>query len=110
MGYFDSAKNRVLWTQELSRLRTDRDKFLNEGIDPYSDRPDHAVSGTENMDRVRISYMQLEQEEAMAVRSQNERSGTQRDMKHEAEPAPSRRETQEKQKKPEALKQKGPAV
>lgn len=110
MGYFDSAKNRVLWTQELAGLRAKREKFLTEGIDPYSDRPEREPSGLESGDRVRISYAQLEQEEAMAVRTQKERSGTQHEMKREAEPVRSRAAEGLTPKKPEVPRQRGPAV
>ena len=36
MGYFDSAKNRVMWAKELEGLKILRKQFEETGIDPYS--------------------------------------------------------------------------
>lgn len=63
MAYFDSAKNRALWSKELSGLRQEKERRAMEGYTPEEEKkgykPDHPY-------RVRITFAQLEQEEALA--------------------------------------------
>lgn len=63
MAYFDSAKNRALWSKELSELRQEKERRAMEGYTQEEEKkrykPDHPY-------RVRITLAQLEQEEAFA--------------------------------------------
>lgn len=61
MAYFDSAKNRALWSKELSALKEEKEHREKYGYSPDAVSPAYK-SG--NPHRVRITYAQLEQEEA----------------------------------------------
>ena len=63
MSYFDSAKNRVMWQRELETLRKERQRRAEEGYDP-SQKQETLKNNFSN--RVRISFAQLEKEEAEA--------------------------------------------
>lgn len=65
MGYFDSAKNRAAWEKKMIGLRAERKRREEEGFKPGSGRE-------EKMDRevlkpgvTRMTFQQLEAEEAM---------------------------------------------
>lgn len=63
MAYFDSAKNRALWSKELSELKQEKERRAVEGYSPNNEKkeykPDHPY-------RVRMTFAQLEREEALA--------------------------------------------
>ncbi|MDO5408533.1 MAG: hypothetical protein Q4F28_14590 [Eubacteriales bacterium] len=77
MGYFDSAKNRVLWQRELSRLKVERDRRSSTG---YGGPGAESKAENEHPGRQRITFAQLEREELeSAAKGRSFRSGS-RDM------------------------------
>ena len=66
MGYFDSAKNRVMWAKELEGLKTLRRQFEETGIDPYSTGKANRV--VRNGKRIPVTFRELEREEMEAQR------------------------------------------
>lgn len=67
MGYFDSAKNRVMWAKELEGLKILRRQFEETGIDPYSTGKANRV--VRNGKRIPVTFRELEREEMEAQRS-----------------------------------------
>ena len=67
MGYFDSAKNRVLWAKELEGLKILRTRFEETGIDPFSSgAPGYTARSGK---RIPVTFRELEREEAEAKRA-----------------------------------------
>ena len=67
MGYFDSAKNRVMWAKELEDLKILRRQFEETGIDPYSSGTASRV--VRNGKRIPVTFRELEREEIEAQRT-----------------------------------------
>lgn len=63
MAYFDSAKNRALWSKELSELRQEKERRTAEGYSPNDEKKEYK---SDHPHRVRITFAQLEREEAFA--------------------------------------------
>ncbi|WP_432628121.1 hypothetical protein [Brotaphodocola sp.] len=63
MAYFDSAKNRALWSKELSALKEEKVYREKYGYTPEAGGKTHQP---DNPHRVRITYAQLEREEALS--------------------------------------------
>ena len=80
MGYFDSAKNRVMWAKELEGLKTLRRQFEETGIDPYSTGKANRV--VRNGKRIPITFRELEREEMEAQRTGKVRTGPSPQKKH----------------------------
>lgn len=68
MAYFDSAKNRASWNQELNRLRKERMRREQEGYVPGEEKKE-AV----NPHRRRITYAELLEQEYGAGRERQKR-------------------------------------
>lgn len=79
MSYFDSAKNRVMWQRELEALRKERQRRAEEGYDP-SRKQETLQRNVSN--RVKISFAQLEREEAEAS---GNRMRTERGLRYQKE-------------------------
>ncbi len=72
MAYFDSAKNRVLWLDELAELKQMKDSYEKTGVDPFTAR---ASQNTENAvaGRTPVAFASLEREEEMDLERQRTR-------------------------------------
>ena len=73
MGYFDSAKNRVMWAKELEGLKILRKQFEETGIDPYSSGSVSRV--VRNGKRIPVTFRELEREEMEAQKTGRVRTG-----------------------------------
>ncbi len=62
MAYFDSAKNRTLWKEELDRLRQEKEKRQQRGFQPNDQDGEALMMDSSNPHRVRINFRQLEAE------------------------------------------------
>ena len=80
MGYFDSAKNRVMWTKELEGLKILRKQFEETGIDPYS--AGTASRLVRNGKRIPVTFREREREEMEAQRTGKVRTGPSPQKKH----------------------------
>ena len=66
MSYFDSAKNRVLWLDELTKLKQMKDSYEKTGIDPFKERAAPAAeTATAGRTPVRFSTLEREEEKEM---------------------------------------------
>lgn len=68
MAYFDSAKNRAMWQRELASLDRERERRAREGYSPDSGKTEVQKKEADNPFRKKITFVQLEQEEAEASR------------------------------------------
>jgi hypothetical protein len=66
MAYFDSAKNRAVWQQELKTLKAEKERRASVGYVPSAES--ELTFGVENPHRVRTSYTKLENEEYQVER------------------------------------------
>ena len=80
MGYFDSAKNRVMWAKELEGLKILRKQFEETGIDPYSAGTVSRV--IRNGKRLPVTFRELEREEMEAQKTGKIRTGPSPQKKH----------------------------
>lgn len=73
MAYFDSSKNRALWEIRLGQLRKERElRLQGDAGDAFKEEADRQMSaGT----RIRMTYQELLQEEAMASEKNRKERG-----------------------------------
>lgn len=65
MSYFDSPKNRAFWERRLSTLREERDRRSRTGYVPQQAAKEQVkAAAEENPFRTRITFAELEREEA----------------------------------------------
>lgn len=65
MAYFDSAKNRVLWLDELAKLKQMKNIYERTGVDPFTEKASRTAE-TAFAGRTPVSFAELEREEEMA--------------------------------------------
>lgn len=68
MAYFDSAKNRAMWQREMASLDRERERRAREGYSPDSRKTTVQKKEADNPYRKKLTFAQLEREEAESSR------------------------------------------